>query len=68
MPTRTSDDEMAVSEAELARLPSEIARGVVRYPSEDLRRIMGMRSDKIVEALGYTYGSVAVHRNDLILL
>ncbi|MCJ7548283.1 MAG: glutamate 5-kinase [Anaerolineae bacterium] len=46
----------------------EIARGVVRYPGEDLARIMGHHSDAIVAVLGYTYGAVAVHRNDLILL
>jgi len=46
----------------------EIARGVVRYPGEDLARIMGRHSDDIVDVLGYTYGAVAVHRNDLILL
>jgi len=46
----------------------EIARGVVRYPGEDLARIMGHHSDAIVDVLGYTYGAVAVHRNDLILL
>lgn len=46
----------------------EIARGVTRYPSEDLARIKGHHSDDIVDVLGYTYGAVAVHRNDLILL
>jgi glutamate 5-kinase len=46
----------------------EIARGVARYPSEDLALIKGHHSDTIVDVLGYTYGAVAVHRNDLILL
>ena len=45
----------------------ELARGIARYNSEDLDRIKGCRSDQIVEQLGYVYGSVAVHRNDLIL-
>lgn len=49
-------------------ISGEIARGVVRYPGEDLVRIMGHHSDAIVDVLGYTYGAVAVHRNDLILL
>ena len=31
-------------------------------------RIAGCRSDEIEARLGYTYGDVAVHRNDLILL
>ncbi|MGC9522356.1 MAG: glutamate 5-kinase [Anaerolineae bacterium] len=47
---------------------AEIARGVARYPSTDLTRIMGHHSDEIGDILGYTYGAVAVHRNDLILL
>jgi glutamate 5-kinase len=46
----------------------EIARGIARYPSEDLSRIKGYHSDRIAEILGYTYGSAAVHRNDLILM
>lgn len=47
---------------------TELARGIVRYDSSDLNRIKGCRSDQIAERLGYVYGSVAVHRNDLILL
>jgi glutamate 5-kinase len=49
-------------------LNGEIARGVVRYASEELARIKGQHSDLIADVLGYTYGAVAVHRNDLILL
>jgi len=45
----------------------ELARGMVRYDSRDLERIKGCRSDQIAERLGYTCGTVAVHRNDLIL-
>ena len=32
------------------------------------RSILGCRSDQIAERLGYDYGPVAVHRNDLILV
>ncbi len=46
----------------------EIARGITRYPSAELKRIKGAQSDRIEAILGYTYGSVAVHRNDMILL
>ena len=46
----------------------EIARGIARYPSDDLEKIKGRHSDRIGDILGYTYGSVAVHRNDLIML
>jgi glutamate 5-kinase len=46
----------------------ELARGIVRYPSQDLKKIAGCHSDEIETRLGYAYGPVAVHRNDLILL
>jgi len=46
----------------------EIARGIIRYTSEDLQQIKGCHSDNIAERLGYTYGAVAVHRNDMIVL
>ncbi len=45
----------------------ELARGIARYASNELERIRGCRSDQIAERLGYAYGPVAVHRNDLIL-
>ncbi|MFW6184931.1 MAG: PUA domain-containing protein, partial [Chloroflexota bacterium] len=45
-----------------------LARGIARYGSEDLRRIQGCHSEDIAERLGYAYGPVAVHRNDMILL
>ena len=54
--------------AGLNSLNGEIARGVTRYPSDELQRIKGCHSDRIAEILGYTYGTVAVHRNDLIVL
>lgn len=46
----------------------ELARGITRYNSADLSKIAGHHSDKIVEILGYAYGPVAVHRNDMILV
>jgi glutamate 5-kinase len=46
----------------------ELARGIVRYYSDDVRRIKGCHSDQIPEILGYGYGPVVVHRDDLILL
>jgi glutamate 5-kinase len=46
----------------------EIARGIARYSGEDLAQIAGLHSDAITDCLGYNYGPVAVHRNDLILL
>lgn len=46
----------------------EIARGIVRYDSDDLKRIKRFHSDAISGILGYTYGAVAVHRNDMLIL
>ena len=46
----------------------ELARGIAAYAGADLRQIAGCRSDEIEQRLGYTYGDVAVHRNDMILL
>ena len=51
---------------DLAR--NELARGIASYTGADLRKIAGCRSDDIEARLGYTYGDVAVHRNDMILL
>lgn len=45
-----------------------LARGITRYNSTDMVRIVGCQSDEIETRLGYAYGPVAVHRNDLILL
>lgn len=45
-----------------------VGRGITRYTSDDLRRISGCQSDEIEARLGYAYGPVAVHRNDLILV
>lgn len=46
----------------------ELARGITRYASRDLARIAGCRSNAISSQLGYDYGPVAIHRNDMILL
>ncbi|MGC9347651.1 MAG: glutamate 5-kinase [Anaerolineae bacterium] len=62
------DTVSIVEEKDQALMGGEVARGVARYPSEDLKRIKGCHSDRIPDVLGYTYGAVAVHRNDLILL
>lgn len=46
----------------------ELARAIVRYGHEDVSRIMGCQSDEIAARLGYAYGPVVVHRDDLILI
>jgi len=47
---------------------TEIARGIARYSSLELEKIRGYHSNQIGDRLGYAYGPVAVHRNDLILV
>ena len=46
----------------------DLARGITRYNSEDLRLIHGCQSNEIHERLGYGYGPVVIHRNDMIVL
>ncbi len=46
----------------------EVARGLAPYAANDLRTIAGCKSHEILQRLGFTYGSVAMHRNDMTLL
>jgi glutamate 5-kinase len=39
----------------------EIARGLVNYGADDLRRILGQHSADIAETLGYDYGPEFIH-------
>ncbi len=45
----------------------EVARGITRYGAEEMKRIAGLQSSSIEERLGYAYGPVAIHRNDMIV-
>lgn len=44
-----------------------LASGAVNYGAEDIARIRGLRSDRIVEVLGYEYGDEVIHANNLAL-
>ena len=46
----------------------ELARGISRYNAADMAQIAGKHSDDIESCLGYGYGAVAIHRDDLVLL
>jgi glutamate 5-kinase len=46
----------------------KIACGIANYNSEDIAKVKGCHSDKIVELLGYEYGAEAVHKNNLVLV
>jgi glutamate 5-kinase len=46
----------------------EIARGITYYDAEDLAAIRGLRSDEIAAMLDTEYGSIVVHRDDMVLV
>lgn len=45
-----------------------LARGLVAYGSEDLRRMIGRGTSELRADLGSRYGRPAVHRDDLVVL
>ncbi|MEM6160457.1 glutamate 5-kinase [Erwinia sp. P6884] len=45
----------------------DVAHGVCRYNSDAMRMIAGHHSQQISEILGYEYGPVAIHRDDMIV-
>lgn len=45
----------------------EIARGKVRYTSEDAEKIMGKKSSDISAVLGYKFTDELIHRDDLVI-
>ena len=47
---------------------TEVARGVIRYSSDELAQIVGLHSKRIRERLGYDYGDEVVHHNDMVIL
>ena len=46
----------------------EIARGIVRYKSDDINKIKGLHSEQIEKVLSYEHGTVVIHRDDLVIL
>jgi len=45
-----------------------LARGLVAYPAEELRKISGLQSSGIEARLGYKSLDEAIHRDDLVIL
>jgi glutamate 5-kinase len=62
------DFELGDTVSIVTRSGDELARGLVAYPGEDLRRICGVQSAGIAAKLGYKSIDEAVHRDDLVLL
>ncbi|MCX8012552.1 MAG: glutamate 5-kinase [Desulfobacterota bacterium] len=46
----------------------EIARGLVNYNSEELRKIKGLATKEIERVLGYKHYDEIIHRDDLVIL
>ena len=46
----------------------EVARGLVNYDADETRRIMGQRSERILELLGYVDEPELIHRDNLVLM
>jgi glutamate 5-kinase len=45
----------------------DIARGIVNYNTEDLKLILGHRSENIPGILGYAGADTVVHRDNLVI-
>ncbi|GAA03454.1 glutamate 5-kinase [Photobacterium leiognathi] len=45
-----------------------LARGICRYSSVDMAKIAGKHSQEIYQVLGYEYGHVAIHRDDMVVI
>jgi glutamate 5-kinase len=46
----------------------EIARGLSKYSSDDLKRVLGLRSEQIPSILGQRQNFEVVHRRDLVIM
>lgn len=72
LPAGIVDVEGAFDRGDVVRLrgpaQKDLGRGIARYGSTDVNRIKGRQSEQISGILGYGYGPVVVHRDDLILI
>ncbi|HHY39395.1 MAG TPA: glutamate 5-kinase [Clostridia bacterium] len=46
---------------------NELAKGMVNYPSSDLRRIVGLHTSQVEAVLGYKQSDEVVHRDNMVL-
>lgn len=46
---------------------NELARGMVNYPSGDLRRMTGLHTSQVEAVLGYKHSDEVVHRDNMVL-
>ena len=45
----------------------EIARGLVNYPAEEVKRLLGQSSDHIEKILGYVAEPELIHRDNMVV-
>ena len=46
----------------------ELARGLSNYPIDEIRMIQGLRSEAILQRLGYRSYEEVIHRDNLVIL
>ncbi len=51
----------------LTETNQELAVGMVNYDSNDIRKIMGVKSKEIEDRLGYKHGDEVIHRDNLVI-
>ncbi|MDF2179681.1 glutamate 5-kinase [Aliiglaciecola sp. CAU 1673] len=66
--TRVAGDFLPGDAVEICHNGVPFAKGVTLYSAADLNAIKGLRSDDFENAIGYSSGEAAVHRDDLALL
>ena len=52
----------------VAESGKRLAYGLANYDSSELRKIAGVRSDRIGDLLGHHHGDEAIHRNNLVMV
>ena len=52
---------------EVNKAGAELARGLTNYTADDVRRIRGLKSDRIAQVLGHCPYAEVVHRDNLLV-
>lgn len=72
LPSGVEEVEGVFAEGELISVCGsdyqEIARGLSKYSSEDLKRVLGLRSEQIPTILGSRQHFEVIHRRDLVIM
>ena len=65
---KPQDDDTFTRGALIDSKGNEIARGLVNYDSEEVNKIRGEASEKILDLLGYSGDEEIIHRDNLVLV